>query len=83
MRNKFVSAAEAVAIVRSGDRADFSGFGGIGTPEAVICAVEKRFLETGEPSNLTFVFAAAPGGGKDKGLNRLAHDACVHRELGG
>ncbi|WP_222277170.1 hypothetical protein [Rhizobium leguminosarum] len=60
-----------------------SGFVGIGTPEAVICAVEKRFLETGESSNLTFVFAAAPGDGKDKGLNPMAHDACVHRELGG
>ncbi|WP_246724795.1 CoA-transferase [Rhizobium leguminosarum] len=81
--NKIVSSAEAVAMIRSGDTVAFSGFVGIGTPEAVICALEKRFLETGEPSNLTLVFAAAPGNGKDKGLNRLAHDGLVKRLIGG
>ncbi|MBY5325588.1 acyl CoA:acetate/3-ketoacid CoA transferase [Rhizobium leguminosarum] len=80
---KIVSGAEAVAMIRSGDTVAFSGFVGIGTPEAVICALEKRFLETGEPSNLTLVFAAAPGDGKDKGLNRLAHDGLVKRLIGG
>ncbi|WP_259666064.1 CoA-transferase [Rhizobium lentis] len=80
---KIVSGAEAVAMIRSGDTVAFSGFVGIGTPEAVICALEKRFLETGEPSNLTLFFAAAPGDGKDKGLNRLAHDGLVKRLIGG
>ncbi|MBY3178856.1 acyl CoA:acetate/3-ketoacid CoA transferase [Rhizobium leguminosarum] len=80
---KIVSAAEAVAIICPGDTVAFSGFVGIGTPEAVICALEKRFLESGEPSNLTLVFAAAPGDGKDKGLNRLAHDGLVKRLIGG
>ncbi|MBY3102834.1 acyl CoA:acetate/3-ketoacid CoA transferase [Rhizobium laguerreae] len=80
---KIVSGAEAVAMIRSGDTVAFSGFVGIGTPEAVIWALEKRFLETGEPSNLTLVFAAAPGDGKGKGLNRLAHDGLVKRLIGG
>ncbi|WP_244915140.1 malonate decarboxylase subunit alpha [Rhizobium sullae] len=80
---KIVSAAEAVATIRPGDTVAFSGFVGIGTPEAVICALGKRFLETGEPSNLTLVFAAAPGNGKDKGLNQLAHDGLVKRLIGG
>ncbi|XIE09570.1 malonate decarboxylase subunit alpha (plasmid) [Rhizobium ruizarguesonis] len=80
---KIVSGAEAVAIIRSGDTVAFSGFVGIGTPDAVICAIEKRFLETGEPRNLTLVFAAAPGDREDKGLNRLAHDGLVKRLVGG
>ncbi|NKL38350.1 acyl CoA:acetate/3-ketoacid CoA transferase [Rhizobium leguminosarum bv. viciae] len=80
---KIVSAAEAASIIRSGDTVAFSGFVGIGTPEAAICALENRFRETGEPRDLTLVFAAAPGDGEDKGLNRLAHDGLVKRLIGG
>ncbi len=83
MRSKIVSAAESVAIIRSGDMVASSGFVGVGTPDAVIQALEKRFLETGEPRDLSLVFAAAPGDGAGKGLNRLAHDGLVKRLVGG
>ena len=61
MRDKVVSAAEAVAIIRSGDMVATSGFVGVGTPEAILMALEKRFLESGEPRDLGLLFAAAPG----------------------
>jgi propionate CoA-transferase len=83
MRDKIVSAAESVAIIRSGDTVASSGFVGVGTPDAVIGALERRFLETGEPRDLSLVFAAAPGDGREKGLNRLAHDGMVKRLVGG
>lgn len=83
MRNKIVSAAESVAIIRSGDTVASSGFVGVGTPDEVIKALEKRFLDTGEPRDLSLVFAAAPGDGAEKGLNRLAHDGLVKRLVGG
>ena len=83
MRNKVVSAAEAVAIIRQGDMVATSGFVGVGTPEAVYLALEGRFLDTGQPRNLGLLFAAAPGDGKDKGLNRLAHEGLVRRAVGG
>jgi len=73
VKNKVVSAAEAIAIIRDGDTIAFSGFVGTGTPDELIVALEKRFVETGHPRDLTLVFAAAPGDGKEKGLNRLAH----------
>lgn len=83
MRNKIVSAAESVAIIRSGDTVAASGFVGVGTPDEVIRALEKRYLDCGEPRNLSLVFAAAPGDGGEKGLNRLAHDGLVKRLIGG
>lgn len=83
MRNKIVSAAESVAIIRSGDTVATSGFVGVGTPDEVIKALEQRYLDTGEPRDLSLVFAAAPGDGVDKGLNRLAHDGLVRRLVGG
>ncbi|HUP29157.1 MAG TPA: acyl CoA:acetate/3-ketoacid CoA transferase [Usitatibacter sp.] len=83
MKNKIVSPAEAIAIIRSGDTVAVSGFVGTGTPDELIAALERRFLETGEPRDLTLVFAAAPGDGKDRGLNRLAHPGLVKRVVGG
>ncbi|TBC88666.1 acyl CoA:acetate/3-ketoacid CoA transferase [Rhizobium ruizarguesonis] len=83
MKTKICSAAAAVAMIRSGNTVASSGFVGVGTPEAPIAALEKRFLETGEPRNLTLVFSAAPGDNKSKGLNRLAHNGLVKRLIGG
>src|SRR4051794_25093132 len=83
MRNKIVDAAEAVAIIRSGDTVASSGFVGVGTPDEIIRALERRFVGTGEPRDLTLVFAAAPGDGADRGLNRLAHPGLIKRLIGG
>jgi propionate CoA-transferase len=83
MRNKIVDAAEAVAIIRSGDTVASSGFVGVGTPDEIIRALERRFVQTGEPRDLTLVFAAAPGDGGDRGLNRLAHPGLIKRLIGG
>ncbi|MDM0109182.1 CoA-transferase [Variovorax sp. J22R24] len=83
IKDKIVSAQEAVALIRDGDAVSCSGFVGIGTPDALIEALEQRFIETRGPSDLTLVFAAAPGDGKDRGLNRLAHEGLVKRAIGG
>jgi propionate CoA-transferase len=83
LKNKIVSAAEAIALVRDGDTVAFSGFVGAVTPDELIGALEERFLATGSPRDLTLVFAAAPGDGKDRGLNRLAHEGLVKRVIGG
>src|SRR3954454_6154760 len=72
LKNKIVSAAEAVALVRDGDTVAVSGFVGIGTPDELLIALRERFDETQHPAGLTLMFAAAPGDGKERGLNRLA-----------
>ena len=76
-RNKVVSLAEAAALVRSGDTVCTSGFVGIGTPDDLLAGLERRFLDTGEPRNLTLLFAAGQGDGKEQGLNRLGHDGLL------
>jgi propionate CoA-transferase len=83
LTNKIVSADEAVAVIRDGDAVCTSGFVGIGTPDELILALERRFLDTRQPSGLTLVFAAAPGDGGERGLNRLAHPGLLKRVVGG
>lgn len=82
-KEKIVSADEAVAIMHDGDTVCISGFVGVGTPDELLIAVERRFRKTSSPSNLSLVFAAAPGDGKERGLNRLAHPGLVKRAIGG
>ena len=58
MRNKIVSPDEAAAILRDGDTVSVSGFVGIGTPDELIAAIERRFL------------GVAAAGRADPGLRR-------------
>jgi propionate CoA-transferase len=83
MKDKIVSAAEAVALIRDRDTVCTSGFVGVGTPDELLIALEKRYRETRHPSDLTLLFAAAPGDAKERGLNRLAHDGLLKRVVGG
>ena len=50
-----------MATVQSGDTVCTSGFVGIGVPDALLKGLEERFLKTGEPRDLTLVFAAGQG----------------------
>jgi propionate CoA-transferase len=80
---KVISAHDAVAIVQDEDVLATSGYGGNGTPDQLIVSLEKRFLETGSPKNLTLVFAGGQGDGKEKGLNHLGHIGLLRRVIGG
>ena len=82
LQNKIVSADEAIPVVQDGDTVVIQGFVGIGVPDELILALERRFLTTGHPRGLTLLFAAAPGDGKEQGINRLAHDGLFKRVIG-
>jgi propionate CoA-transferase len=83
MHDKVTLAADAVAIIQDGDALCVSGFVGVGVPDGLLNALERRFLDTAEPRNLTLVFAAGPGDGHERGLNALAHEGLVKRAVGG
>ncbi len=83
MKNKLISAQDAVERIRPRDTVCTTGFVGTGTPEELIRALERRFLKTSAPFDLSLVFAAAPGDGADQGVNRLAHPGLLKRIIGG
>ncbi|MBR1217686.1 acyl CoA:acetate/3-ketoacid CoA transferase [Bradyrhizobium sp. U87765 SZCCT0131] len=83
LKNKIVSADEAVAIIRDRDTICTSGFVGVGTPDELLIALAKRYRETRHPSDLTLMFAAAPGDSRERGLNRLDQDGLLKRVIGG
>ena len=81
--NKIVSAEEAVRIIRNNDTVAFGGFVGIGFAEEIAIELERFFLETGQPKDLSLVFAAGQGDGQHRGLNHLAHQGMIKRIIGG
>ena len=58
---KIVEAADAVAVIHDRDVVASAGYGGNGTPDQLFVALEKRFLETGAPRELTLVFSTGQG----------------------
>ena len=57
---QIVSPEEAALRVNDGDTIATGGFVSCACPETLSIALEKRFLETGHPKDLTLFFAANP-----------------------
>lgn len=83
MRNKIVSAEEAVTRIPDGATVSVSGAWML-VPDRTLAALESRFLSTGHPRNLTATFLLCPGGTPDQpGIDRLAHEGLLARTIGG
>jgi propionate CoA-transferase len=83
MADKIVSVEAAIAIIDDDDVLATTGYGGNGVPEYLIASLEKRFLETGGPKNLTLVHSTGQGNTEGKGLDRFAHEGFLKRLIGG
>lgn len=80
---KVMTAREAVDLVKNGMTFGFSGFATFGLPEDLLTTLEEKFLETGEPNNLSLFYAGAPGGREQYGGNHLGHRGLLRRIHGG
>ena len=84
MKSKFMSADAAAALIADGDTVALMGGGG-GLMEATCLfqAVERRFLATQQPRNLTVVHALGIGDKKTLGMNCFAYEGLVRKVIGG
>lgn len=81
---KIMSVSEAVkTYIKDGSTVTFGGFVGSAHPEEVSLTIEEEFLATGHPCDLTLLYCAGMGDGKDKGLNHLGHEGLVSKVIGG
>ena len=79
---KIVTADEAAALIQSGWTVAMEGFLGSGAADDIAKAAEKRFMETGDPKDLTLLFCAATGDREYRGVNRFGHLGMTKRAIG-
>lgn len=80
---KIITAEEAAMQVEDNMTVCTGGFVSCACPEALSKAVEKRFLETGHPRDLTLLFAAGQGHRDGTGGDHYGHEGMVRRVIGG
>lgn len=80
---KVISAQEAASFVKENDTVAVNGFVGSVNPESLTKALEKKFLETGAPKNLTLFYAAGLGNRDGSGADRFAHEGMIKRVIAG
>ena len=72
IKQKVVTAEDAVSLVQPGDTVAVSGFVCQGVPEGILRALAARYEATGLPHSLTLFFGGGPGDWDWRGLNHLA-----------
>lgn len=84
MKRKLVmTATEAVSLIHDGDVVATGGFIGSGLAETLNAEVERQFLKTGHPRDLTLVFGAGQGSKNGDGNEHYSHEGLLRRVIGG
>ncbi|AEA62648.1 acyl CoA:acetate/3-ketoacid CoA transferase [Burkholderia gladioli] len=79
-----ISAAEAAALVHDGDAVVISGSGGgHSVPEALLAALEARWLDAAQPRGITSISVVGIGDRAALGATHLAHEGLLRRAITG
>lgn len=77
--SKVITAEQAAALIGDGVTIGASTQGMAGWAEEVAIAIEKRFLETGHPRDITLVHSCTCGDYKQRGTTRLGYEGLTRR----
>lgn len=83
MTLSILTAEQAAGLVRDADTLIVGGNGGTGAAEAILAALEERFLSGAGPHGLTLINVTGVGAVTEKGLCHLAHEGMIARVIGG
>ncbi|MGB4682228.1 MAG: acyl CoA:acetate/3-ketoacid CoA transferase [Firmicutes bacterium] len=81
--SKLVTADVAAKAIKDGATVGVALMGLAGWPEEVARAIERRFLETGHPRDLTLVSSSGAGDHKERGITRFGHEGLLKRWIAG
>lgn len=82
-QSKIVSAEEAVRLIPDGASVAISGFATATLPDYLASVIEKTFLETAHPRDLTLFHTAGIGNWKGRGSEHFAHEGLLRRIIAG
>lgn len=83
MAIKVITAAQAAVLIGSGQTGCSQGMGGNDVAEELLLELEKRFLQTGSPTHLSWMHSSGQGDKATRGLNHLAHEGLLDWIVGG
>ena len=78
----FIDAGSAVDLIKNGSTLCAIGMAMASACESIFREIENRFLEKGEPNNLTFVHSSSISD-RSHGMQHLAHKGLLKRVIGG
>lgn len=81
MKTKLAKAEDLAATIQNGSTLALCGFTLMGAAEMFYRAVENRFLETGEPRDLTILHSSGHSD-RTNGIEHFAHKGLVRRIIG-
>jgi len=76
---KIITAKKAAYLINDEDTVGLSAMGLAGWPEEVAQEIEKRFLETDKPRDLTIKQGCSTGDWGERGITRFGHEGLVKK----
>ncbi len=83
LKKRIIAVSKVPKLIKNGSFIIIGGNGGTGAPEKILVEIEKEFLKTNRPKNLTIFHITGLGAVDKLGLNHLNHIGLIKRVIGG